>query len=213
MAAPQPLKLYCATSNSGKLREFRQAAGRDVSIDGLPATDCPETGETFEQNAVAKALCYSEAALANPATAGERPLYLFADDSGIEVDALGGAPGVHSARFSGPAATDRSNNELLLARLAGVAAPERTARFVCSIALTRDGKLWKTFLGKAEGRILDAPRGPGGFGYDPLFLSPPLSRTFAELFPEEKLAHSHRGQAFRRMLEWLGAATEGSEPL
>jgi XTP/dITP diphosphohydrolase len=141
--------------------------------------------------------------LTNSATSGEKPVYVLADDSGIVVDALGGAPGIRSARFSGPDATDRSNNKLLLARLAGVPTAARTARFVCWIALARDGELWRTFHGEAEGRILEAPAGTDGFGYDPLFFYPPLSRTFAELPPDQKWAHSHRGKAFRRMLEWL----------
>jgi XTP/dITP diphosphohydrolase len=206
MAAAAPLRLYCATSNAGKLRDFRVAAGERIQIAGLPPLPCPEEGSTFEQNAVSKALCYSRAALRDAALSSERPLYVFADDSGIEVDALDGQPGVWSARFSGPEASDRSNNELLLERLRGVPAAQRSARFVCWIALTRDGEILKTFHGTVEGRILDAPAGAGGFGYDPLFFYPPLARGFGELSAEEKWAHSHRGRAFRRLLEWLAAA-------
>lgn len=203
MAGPAPLKLFCATSNAGKLREFRQAAGEGIEIEGLPAVDCPEDGDTFEHNAVSKALCYSRAALTSRALAAERPLYVFADDSGIVVDALNGAPGVHSARFSGPDATDSSNNELLLERLKGVSTDQRGARFVCVIALVRDGELLSTFHGKVEGRILEAPDGSEGFGYDPLFYYPPLSRGFGALDAELKWTHSHRGKASRQLLGWL----------
>ena len=205
MADSGPLKLFCATSNAGKLREFRQAACGGIEVQGLPALDCPEDGDTFEHNAVSKALCYSRAAISDAALAGERPLYLFADDSGIEVDALGSAPGVHSARFSGPGATDASNNAMLLERLRGLPSGDRGARFVCVIALTLDGALLRTFRGEVDGRILEAPVGSRGFGYDPLFFYPPLSCSFAELAAELKWTHSHRGKAFRQMLEWLAA--------
>jgi XTP/dITP diphosphohydrolase len=205
MQGSGPLTLYCATSNAGKLREFRQAAGGSIEVQGLPALDCPEDGDTFEHNAVSKALCYSRAAMPDTALAGERPLYLFADDSGIEVDALGGAPGVHSARFSGPGATAASNNAMLVEKLRGVPSGDRGARFVCVIALTLDGTLLSTFHGEVEGRILEAPVGSRGFGYDPLFFYPPLSCSFAELAGESKWTHSHRGRAFRQLLEWIGA--------
>jgi XTP/dITP diphosphohydrolase len=210
MAGPSPLKLFCATSNAGKLREFRQAAGAAIEIEGLPAVDCPEVDDTFEQNAVSKAICYSRAALADPALARERPLYVFADDSGIEVDALDGAPGIYSARFAGPGATDRANNDLLLARLQGVPADRRGARFVCAIALARDGKLLNTFRGTVEGRIQEAAAGSGGFGYDPLFFFPPLSRCFGELDSATKWTHSHRGKAFRQLLEWIAQYEHGA---
>jgi XTP/dITP diphosphohydrolase len=203
MARSAPLRLFCATSNRGKLREFCRAAGADIRIEGLSATPCPEDGATFDENAVSKALCYSRAALANAALSIVRPLYVFADDSGLAVDALGGEPGVHSARFSGADATDVSNNKLLLERLQGVPAAERMARFVCAIALTLDGELVRTFHGSVEGRIADIPAGSRGFGYDPLFFYPPLSRSFGELPEEEKWAHSHRGKAFRQILDWF----------
>jgi XTP/dITP diphosphohydrolase len=206
MAGPAPLRLFCATSNRGKLREFRLAAGEGIGIEGLTAMPCREDGATFAENAVLKALCYGRAALANAALGGERPLYVFADDSGIVVDALDGEPGVHSARFSGAGATDRSNNQLLLERLRSVPSDQRTARFVCSIALTRDGELAGTFHGSVEGRILEAPVGSGGFGYDPLFFYEPLARSFGELREEEKWVHSHRGKAFRQMLKWFSDA-------
>ena len=127
--------------------------------------------------------------------------YLFADDSGLEVDALGGAPGVHSARYAGPEATDADNNALLLQRLTGVA--DRTARFVCVIALVKDGKLVRTFRGAVEGRILDAPRGSGGFGYDPLFYYEPFGCTFGEASIGDKMLVSHRAQALEAMFTFL----------
>src|ERR1700675_2914617 len=135
--------VYCATSNRGKLREF-QLAAPDFDIRVLPDPPPPpeEHGHTFEANAIEKAL----------ACGAHIDGYLFADDSGLEVDALGGAPGVHSARYAGPNATDQANNALLLERLRGI--ENRAARFVCVIALVHDGKLVKTFRGAVEGRII-----------------------------------------------------------
>lgn len=190
------MTLYCATTNPGKLREFRLAAeslGRHVDLAPLPdlarIDPVEESGDTFEANAVQKAVYYSAFA----------PELLFADDSGLEVDALAGAPGVHSARFAGPAASDQSNNLLLLEKLRGLDRP--TARFVCVIALADKGNLVATFRGVVEGQILLEPRGPNGFGYDPLFFYPPFNCSFGELAPERKLLVSHRGQALRQMLE------------
>lgn len=189
--------LRCATTNPGKLAEFRMAAaalGRE-SIEILPLEGmaslppCHEDGETFEQNAVKKAVHYS--AFCQD--------FLFADDSGLEVDALGGAPGVRSARFS-PEGTDDANNRLLLDRLAGAA--NRRARFVCVIALARQGRLEATFRGSAEGTILAAPRGTAGFGYDPLFFYEPLGLTFAELDSAAKMRVSHRGAALRQLFDY-----------
>jgi XTP/dITP diphosphohydrolase len=189
--------LHCATANQGKLREFRLAAGQGIRIHPIAPRDCPETGHTFEENARSKALCY-ERGLA----ASGHPL-VFADDSGLVVDALDGAPGIYSARFAGPNADDRANNALLREKLRGIETARRKARFVCTIALAQNGKVLKTFTGSAEGRILEAPVGTNGFGYDPLFYFPELDKGFAELPPEVKWAHSHRGKAFRAMLEWL----------
>jgi XTP/dITP diphosphohydrolase len=188
--------VYCATSNKGKLREF-QLAAPDFDVQQLPRPVAPpdETGSTFEENAALKAEYYGSF------TGG----YLFADDSGLEVDALGGAPGVHSARYAGPEATDADNNELLLQRLAGVA--DRTARFVCTIALVKDGKLVRTFRGTVEGRILDAPRGSGGFGYDPLFYYERFGRTFGEAPIGDKMLVSHRAQALEKMFTFLRSLT------
>jgi non-canonical purine NTP pyrophosphatase (RdgB/HAM1 family) len=219
-----PLGLFCATANPHKLGEFRQAAGEGLLIQGLPPCDCFEEGATFEENAVSKALCYSRhnrspelekqekggtekggtepLMKGGPEKAGPAPL-VFADDSGLVVDALGGRPGIYSARFAGPNAGDEENNALLLNQLRGVPREQRTARFVCCIALVRGSVLLKTFEGEAEGLILDGPAGSGGFGYDPLFLFPPLGKGFAEISAETKWQHSHRGAAFRHMLDWL----------
>jgi XTP/dITP diphosphohydrolase len=188
--------LYCATGNAGKLREFHMAADSTrIGIELLPGfkqlPPAIEDGATFEENAISKALHYG------PHVAG----LLFADDSGLEVEALGGAPGVYSARFSGPHATDESNNRLLLEKLRGVA--NRKARFVCAIALVKGGSVIGVYHGAVEGTILDEPRGSGGFGYDPLFYCPAFGCTFGEATAEQKLSLSHRGQAVRAMLASL----------
>jgi XTP/dITP diphosphohydrolase len=190
------MKIWCATSNPGKLREFR-LAGEVLGIEieplaGIRSLVAPEeTGATFEENARIKAEYYSRLA----------PGPLFADDSGLEVDALGGEPGVYSARYAGEHATDQANNDLLLARLGG--SSERAGRFVCAIAIAEAGVTLKTFRGTVEGEILTAPRGPGGFGYDPLFFYPPFGCSFGEAEAERKFAVSHRGNALRAMLAWL----------
>jgi len=186
------VKLYCATSNPGKLREFHLAAGPDwefVPLAGVPP--CQETGETFEENAIQKAVYYSRHA----------PGLLFAEDSGLEVDALGGAPGVQSARFAGDGAADSENNRTLIEKLSGVST--RSARYVSVIALAEAGKQLRTFRGEVEGKIVDEPRGLNGFGYDPYFYYEPFGLTFAEATAEEKLRVSHRGSALAKMLEWL----------
>lgn len=180
----------------GKLREFRQAAGPSFDIQPCATVDCPETGRTFEENAVQKARCYAGAL-------DDADALLFADDSGIEVDALDGAPGVYSARFAGPNADDAANNALLIEKLAGVPEDRRGARYVCVIALLRGTELLGSFRGEAEGVILTAPQGDGGFGYDPYFHFPPLNQTFAQTPPDVKWLHSHRGKAFRAMLARL----------
>ena len=201
-----PLELFCATANPSKLREFQRAARGAILIRGLPPCDCPEEGAAFEENAVSKALCYSRYSrcpeLGKQSKGGTEPL-VFADDSGLVVDALGGRPGIHSARFAAPGASDETNNAFLLEQLTGVPRDKRTARFVCCIALARGSVLLETFHGEAEGLILDRPAGSGGFGYDPLFFYPPLGKGFAELSTETKWKHSHRGAAFGRMLGWL----------
>jgi XTP/dITP diphosphohydrolase len=195
-----PFRIHCATSNPGKLREFRLAAQQCVArhqleicvLPGLPEiVPCEETGTTIEENAVLKAEYYSSHA------AG----LVFAEDSGLEVSALDGAPGVYSARFSGPGANEEINNQLLLDRMRGVRG--RGARFVCVISLAQSGRTLATVRGFVDGYILDEPRGLGGFGYDPLFYYPPLGRTFAEITDEEKLQVSHRGRAIAALVDRL----------
>ncbi len=191
------IRLFAASGNQGKLREFQLAAESyaGVEIELLPnfreIEPCVESGMTFEENAVLKAQHYGRHA----------PGLLFAEDSGLEVDALGGAPGVFSARFAGYHATDEANNGLLLETLRGV--QPRTARFVSVVALLERGRVRGTFRGVVEGVIAEEPRGSGGFGYDPLFYYPPFGCTFAEVTAGQKLAVSHRGQALRAMLESL----------
>ena len=194
------IRLYCATGNPGKLREFQIAAGlAPVSIELVPGfRDLPpavEDGATFEENAIRKALHYSRYVSG----------LLFADDSGLEVDALGGAPGVYSARFAGPESTDEANNRLLLEKLRGLAggAFPFAARFVCRIALVEGDRVQGVYSGSVEGMILDTPRGRAGFGYDPLFFHPPFGCTFGEADAARKFDVSHRGQALRAMLASL----------
>ncbi len=191
-----------ATSNAGKLRDFAAAgAEHGVSVAGLPQFSSlpavPEDEPSFEANARKKAEAYSRFA---PGA------IVLADDSGLEVEALDGAPGVRSARYAASSseenASDDANNARLLAELAAVPEGSRQAQFVCVIVAARDGKSLASFRGEARGFILHAPRGAGGFGYDPLFYFPALGKTFAELSPEEKARVSHRGQAFRKFLEW-----------
>jgi XTP/dITP diphosphohydrolase len=190
------VKIYCATGNPGKLREFH-LAGEVLGIDVEPLPEMrsiappEETGTTFEANARIKAEYYSRFA----------PGPLFADDSGLEADALNGEPGVYSARYAGEHATDGANNALLLHRLSGK--QNRTGRFVCVIALSKNGKTLQTFRGEVEGEILQEPRGPGGFGYDPLFYYAPFGCTFGEVEGPKKFEVSHRGKALRRLLEYL----------
>lgn len=195
-------RLFAATSNAGKVREFALAGAELSAYDIAPLPNfrelptVEETGETFEANARIKAMHYS----------GFTDELVFAEDSGLSVDALGGAPGVYSARFSGAGASDAGNNQLLLERLRGVA--NRSARFVCVIALARQGRVLATFEGSVEGEILEEPRGANGFGYDPLFYHPPSGCTTAELAPSAKLAISHRGRAFRALTAWLNGQRE-----
>jgi XTP/dITP diphosphohydrolase len=205
------MNLYLASANPGKLREFREAAGaKEVAVEPVPGIlhlpPCLEDGATFEANARQKALHYSAYVEG----------LVFADDSGISVDALAGAPGVRSARFAGPDADDAQNNRKLLAELRRVEAAwgaslkprsgalsTRFAHYICVIALAERGRILTTVEGRVDGLIVDEPRGAGGFGYDPHFFYPPLGKTFAELTPKEKFAISHRGEAFRRLLDFL----------
>ncbi len=189
------MRLFCATTNPGKLREFRKALEGSFALETLPDLEsippCDETGATFEENAIQKALYYSKHCEGQ----------LFVDDSGLEVDALGGAPGVYSARYGGPDATDEANNRVLLERMKGIV--DRTARFVCVVALGSNGKLIDTFRGAVEGQLLEVPRGVNGFGYDPLFFYPPFGCTFGEAPLERKMEVSHRSRALRAMVDLL----------
>ena len=199
------IRALIATTNPGKLRDFGGAASaRGIEVQSLPNfASIPvavEDGLTFEANARKKAEYYS------PYAPGE---IVLADDSGLEVDALGGAPGVHSARYAadqphlvGNNTDDRANNARLIRELRKVPPEKRTARFVCVIAVAREGQTLNVFRGQAEGVLLDSPRGSNGFGYDPLFYFPSIQKTFAELTPEEKANYSHRGAAFRQFVDW-----------
>jgi XTP/dITP diphosphohydrolase len=188
--------IYCATSNAGKLREFR-LAGELLRIDIGPLAEMrsiaapEENGATFEENARLKATYYSRFA----------PGLLFADDSGLEVDSLGGQPGVQSARYAGPGATDEENNRLLLERLGEN--PNRRGRFVCVIAVAERGVVMRTFRGEVEGEILHEARGDAGFGYDPLFYYSPFGCSFGEVDGPKKFDVSHRGVALRALLQYL----------
>lgn len=195
------MKIYACSSNPGKLAEFQLAARESgvigVQIEPLPCLravpPAEESGSTFEENASKKARYYS----------AFTPELVLADDSGLEVPALNGQPGIYSARYAGPNATDAVNNELLLSKLQHTS--DRNAQFVCVIALARAGYLLTTARGIVRGELLTAPRGHNGFGYDPLFFYPPLNRCFAELTPEEKFAVSHRGRALRSLFHRLNS--------
>ena len=203
-----PRTLYVSTSNPGKLRDFAVAAAAwsdRVEIASLPGLATipppPEDAATFVENARDKAIAYSRHA------AG---CMVLADDSGLEVDALDGAPGVRSARYAadagfyrGALSGDACNNLLLLKNLQGVPDGERTARYRCALAAARDGECIAMAEGVVEGTILAAPRGSGGFGYDPLFYLPERGRTMAEIDLEVKLRISHRGRALRALLQKL----------
>jgi XTP/dITP diphosphohydrolase len=186
-------RIWCATTNPGKLREFRLGGSKaGFDVEPLPEMAAPdETGSTFIENATIKALYYSKFVL--------EPVLV--DDSGLAIDALGGSPGVWSARYAGPDADDAANNRLVLERMTGQS--NRRARFVSVIALAEAGKLLATFEGVIEGELLGDPRGSGGFGYDPLFFYPPFNCTLAEASPEQKLQVSHRGQALAKLFTYL----------
>ena len=197
-AEPLPQEILLATHNAGKLREMRQiTAGWPVqwlSLDAFPELgDVEETGTTFAENARLKALQYAQAT----------GMFTIADDSGLEVDALNGAPGVYSARYAGTPKDDAANNRKLVATLRDVPAEQRTARFRCVMALAHDGEVLIETSGTYEGLIVDEPCGTDGFGYDPHFYVPDLEKTVAELSPQVKNARSHRGQALRAMLEQI----------
>lgn len=188
------MKIIVATRNAGKVNEFKEMLGRlgyDVEslLDYETAPETDETGSTFEENAELKS---REAA----AYFGHAVL---SDDSGLEVDALDGAPGVYSARFAGEDKSDEANNTLLLEKLADVPTEKRTARFVCALSLAKPSGETLTVRGTMEGVIGFERKGTNGFGYDPLFIIPSLNQTAAELTKSEKASISHRGQALRKL--------------
>jgi len=198
------IQLIVASSNEAKLREYRAlAASASASVDlallpnfaALPKFD--ETANTFGENALGKALHFSHI------TEG----LVIADDSGLVVPALGGAPGVHSACYAGPEASDADRICKLLDAMRGKKGADRRARFVCVVALAERGEARGVFSASAEGELLDAPRGEGGFGYDPIFYFSELGKTYAEITREEKNRHSHRGKAFRKALDFLTSAS------
>jgi XTP/dITP diphosphohydrolase len=199
-----PAKLFLASSNPGKLAEYRGLVTPSASLlpvdlallldfEALPIFE--ENAPTFAENATGKALHYSQS------TDG----LVFADDSGLVVPALSGAPGVHSARYAGTQATNSQRIEKLLGEMRGKTGAARAAYFVCAIALVKRGRVLAVVTDRADGNILDAPRGSGGFGYDPVFCFPDLGKTFAEIPTEEKNQRSHRGKAFRKLLAALSS--------
>jgi XTP/dITP diphosphohydrolase len=195
------IPLLLATGNAGKVNELAgPLATAGYSLRGLHdlglAADAPETGHSFRENALQKALYY----------AARQSMAVLAEDSGLCLDALGGAPGIYSARYGAAAgaASDAARNETLRRELAA-AAPPRTGRYRCALALVRTGREPLVVEGTVEGEVLAEPRGSGGFGYDPLFWYPPLKRSFAELSRDEKFAVSHRGNALRALLAALRA--------
>jgi XTP/dITP diphosphohydrolase len=199
------IRLFLASSNLGKLKEFRALAANPVgmaSLDlhllpnflGLPAFE--ESAPTFSENAAGKALHYSR--FSN--------LPLVADDSGLVVDALGGAPGVCSARYAGLRASSEERMEKLLAEMRVCGSTNRRARFVCVIALAVLGRVVAVFSDAVEGEILENPRGTGGFGYDPIFFFGPAGKSFAEMSADEKNRYSHRAKAFRKLVDFLASS-------
>jgi XTP/dITP diphosphohydrolase len=191
------MRVVLATQNAAKLEEVAAIVGAEAEVLGLDAFGAvelpPEDGATYEENALAK----------GRAVARALGLAALADDSGLEVAALGGAPGVRSSRYAGPACDPQANNEKLLRELAAVRPEGRQARFVCVAALvTPEGGEWLA-RGEVAGRIAAAPRGDGGFGYDPVFVPAGYERTFAEMKAEDKNRLSHRGRAFSKIKKYL----------
>jgi XTP/dITP diphosphohydrolase len=198
---PARVTLFIASSNPGKLREYRELALEDmantVEIGLLPnfgeIPPFDESAPTFAENAAGKAIYYSRFA----------PGIIFADDSGLVVPALGGAPGVHSARYAGPNATDEDRYRKLLRAMNGKEGNERRARFICVVAIAKQSRVLAVVSDSARGVLTKEPHGSDGFGYDPIFFFEELGRTYAELSPQEKNRYSHRGKAFRKLLEFL----------
>jgi XTP/dITP diphosphohydrolase len=192
------IRILLASSNPGKLREYRElAAGTALEIESLPnfqkLPEFKESAPTFAENSAGKALHFSRFSDET----------LLADDSGLVVPTLGGAPGVHSARYAGPNATSADRVRKLLGEMAGKTGDERRARFVCVIAVARQGRALAVVSDCAPGRIATEPRGANGFGYDPVFCFPGTVRTYAEASSEEKNLQSHRGKAFRKLIAFL----------
>lgn len=190
-------KLLVATKNAGKIKELTQLLANSgleiISLSSFPSlADVEETGLTFTENALIKAHYYYK----------ETQLLSLSDDSGLSVDVLDGRPGVYSARYGGPNASDKTRYEKLLAELKDIPLEKRTAHFTCSLALV--GKdLEEVFSANTQGRIIFSPRGENGFGYDPIFEYLPLSKTFAELNSQEKASVSHRGKALAQLREYI----------
>ena len=201
------LRLLIATTNPDKLREIRGILGRlPVEIltlrDLAPVPEPEETGATFAENARLKALYYD--ALGGTGTDLQvRPCYTVAEDSGLVIDALDGEPGVQSARFVRPDASYPERFAAIYRRLDERPSRGRSARFVCAVAVAHQGSVIYETTGAIEGKIADAPRGEGGFGYDPILYYPPYGRTLGEVTEEDKLRVAHRGEAFRRLAIWL----------
>jgi XTP/dITP diphosphohydrolase len=189
------MQLIVATRNTHKTREIEQILGLGLAVRDLTShpeiSGITESGTSFEENAMLKAVAVSR----------KLPGLVIADDSGLEVEALGGAPGIHSARYAGANASDKERIAKLLSRLAEVGAKsdQRRARFRCVLAIARDGKVLVTFEGVVEGKIADRPRGSHGFGYDPIFIPNGSEQTFAELPEEAKNNISHRAKAIRKL--------------
>jgi len=194
----QPIQIFLASSNPGKLREYRVLAGESpIELALLPSfSEIPpfeETAPTFAENSAGKALYYSRFAMGT----------VLADDSGLVVPALGGAPGVFSARYAGPGASDSDRVQKLLNEMSALSGDDRKARFVCVTTLARDGRAIAVLSDSVEGVVAKAPKGSDGFGYDPVFFFPQLGRTYAEITREEKNQYSHRGRAFRKAIAYL----------
>jgi XTP/dITP diphosphohydrolase len=195
------MKFLLASSNPGKLREYRELANdAGVELDEMPnfreieAFD--ESFPTFAENAAGKAIHYSRFSTAT----------ILADDSGLVVPALNGAPGVHSARYAGPNASDEDRIRKMLGEMAGKTADQRRAKFICVTAIARQGRVLTIASDFAQGLLTEKPRGKDGFGYDPIFLFQELDRTYAELTRKEKNVYSHRGKAFRKMLSLVAGS-------
>jgi len=193
------MQLILATRNAHKTREIRRILGPSFEVNDLSKygeiPEINETGGSFEENAQLKAALVSR----------QLPGLIVADDSGLEVDALGGAPGIHSACYAGPESSDAKNIEKLLGELSRVkaAGDQRSARFRCVLALAQRGRILGTFCGMVEGKIANQPRGSGGFGYDPVFMPEGSDQTFAELPAEGKDRVSHRARALEKLRAFL----------